>query len=77
MPAVLAVAVLGGVAVAGLASSSCTKDKPVVDAASDGIASDGNMECSLFCIPDGTDAGTVCSSCADAGNCPSGCRPVG
>ena len=45
---------------------------PVSDGRIDG------MQCSLFCIPDGTDAGVTCDSCADdAGQCPMGCRPVG
>jgi hypothetical protein len=67
IPTVLACVVIGGVAALGV-DTSCGQDKPRVDAMT---------ECALFCITDGTDAGTVCNTCADAGSCPSGCRPVG
>jgi len=73
VPAVIAYAVLGGAAVVAPLAASCGGGSPPVDGA---VSGDGNA-CELFCVPDGTDAGTVCDSCADAGSCPSGCVPVG
>lgn len=70
IPSVLAVAILGGASAATLMSAAgCGSDKPKQDA---------SPQCELFCIPDGTDAAppSSCDSCADAGNCPVGCRPV-
>ena len=69
VPAVLAVVVLGGASIAGLASAiSC----------GDGSSSKSDASsCELFCIPVTQDAGSVCDSCADAGHCPTGCQPVG
>ena len=72
VPAVLACVVIGGLTAVGL-TSSCGHGAPVDASVADGSGS----ECAQFCIPDGTDAGTVCDTCADAGNCPSGCQPVG
>lgn len=74
VPLTLAFAITGTTAAvsaaAGLLVTSCDATEP---------PKDGSVSCMLFCIPDGTDAG-VCpepAPCADAGNCPSGCTPVG
>jgi hypothetical protein len=74
IPAVLACVVIGGVTALGLVDTSCGGDRPPIDAS---VADGSGSACELFCIPDGTDAGTVCDTCADAGNCPSGCQPIG
>jgi hypothetical protein len=68
IPTVLAVALLGGASVAGLASSASCHDS--------NARADANS-CELFCIPMTQDAGTVCDTCADAGHCPTGCEPIG
>ena len=68
LPAVLAVVVLGGATVAGVASVvSCGDSHAKPDADS----------CELFCIPRTQDAGVTCETCADAGHCPTGCEPIG
>lgn len=69
VPATLAFVVVGGAAIVAPLMTSCGGESPPIDAAN---------TCELFCIPDGTDAGTgMCDSCADAGACPAGCTPVG
>jgi len=74
VPAVLMSTVIGGSSlVAGLLACD-SGGKPPVDAT---VTDSDGGSCSLFCIPDGTDAGT-CTTCADSmGQCPVGCRPVG
>jgi len=70
IPVALSFVVAGGAALVSLASS-CDDANPPVDAATG---------CNAYCIEDTTtDAGCppdlFCAG--DAGECPSGCRPVG
>jgi hypothetical protein len=70
IPMALAFAITGTAAVgAAVGAVSCDSTQP---------PRDSQVGCTLYCIPDGTDAG-VCpepATCSDAGACPAGCTPV-
>ncbi len=84
IPAAIAFTVVAGTATT-VGLSSLTAGCGHGESPTDGQISDGTVPfpdgtCALFCIPDGTDAGTCPNPapCADEmGNCPAGCRPIG
>lgn len=82
VPAAIAFTLVAGTTGAAItALPACGHgESPTDGQLADGIPVPDDGSCSLFCIPDGTDAG-VCPNpapCADEmGNCPAGCTPVG